>query len=50
MRMKKIMLMIETASTKSDAMMMLNTFNVFGNLTKSQYEKGKELIRKEFDK
>lgn len=40
--------MIETAPTKSMAMDMLNTWKTFGNITESQYEKGRQLITKEF--
>jgi len=46
--MKKIINMIETAFTKKDAMDMLETFRIFGNITEEEYLKGKELIRKEF--
>jgi hypothetical protein len=46
--MKKIINMIETAFTKKDAMDMLETFRIFGNITEEEYLKGRELIRKEF--
>ncbi len=46
--MKKIKHMIETAPTKKMAMDMLETFRIFGNITDEQYQKGRELIRKEF--
>jgi len=48
--MKKIKEMIETAPTKKMAMDMLETFRIFGNITDRQYQKGRELIRKEFDR
>ena len=41
--------MIETAPTKSMAMDMLNTWKIFGNITECQYEKGRQLIREEFN-
>ena len=47
--MKKIKHMIETAPTKSMAMDMLNTWKIFGNITERQYEKGRQLIREEFN-
>jgi hypothetical protein len=46
--MKKIKHMIETAPTKKMAMDMLETFRIFGNITDKQYQKGRELIKKEF--
>jgi hypothetical protein len=46
--MKRIKEMVETASTKSMAVNMLNTWRLFGNITEQQYTKGRELIRKEF--
>lgn len=46
--MKKIKNMIKSASTKIEAINMLNTWRLFGNVTESQYTKGRELIRKEF--
>ena len=48
--MKKIKTMIESAMTKRDAMQMLETYRIFGNISESQYQKGRELIRKEFSK
>ena len=42
--------MIETAPTKIEAINMLNTMQLFGNMTEEQYKKGRELIRKEFAK
>ena len=47
--MKKIKHMIETAPTKSMAIDMLNTWRTFGNITESQYEKGRKLITEEFN-
>lgn len=46
--MKRIKNMIESASTKMEAINMLNTWRLFGNITESQYVKGRELIRREF--
>jgi hypothetical protein len=46
--MKKIKAMVESAPTKRDAMEMLETMRIYGNLSDSNYEKGRELIRKEF--
>jgi hypothetical protein len=48
--MKKIKKMIETAFNKKDAMDMLETFRIFGNISDKEYVKGKELIKKEFSK
>ena len=42
--------MIESAPTKSHAINMLDTWRIFGNVTEEQYNKGRELIRKEFTK
>ena len=47
--MKKIIQMIESAPTKRAAMEMLETWRVFGKVTDVQYQKGRELIRKEFN-
>jgi hypothetical protein len=47
--MKRIKAMIESACTKSEAINMLNTWKLFGNITETQYSKGRELIRKEFE-
>ena len=47
--MKEIKEMIESAPTKKDAMEMLNTFKIFGNISEEQYEKGRVLIKKEFE-
>jgi hypothetical protein len=46
--MKEVREMIESAPTKKMAREMLNTFKIFGDITEKQYEKGRELIRKEF--
>lgn len=48
--MKKIKEMIESAPTKRDAMSMLETWRIFGNVSDTQYAKARELIRKEFEK
>ena len=42
--------MIESASTKIEAINMLNTWRIFSNITEEQYNKGRELIIKEFKK
>jgi hypothetical protein len=46
--MKRIKEMIETAPTKSTALQMLETLRIFGNITETQYAKGREMIRKLF--
>jgi hypothetical protein len=46
--MKKIKAMVESAPTKRDAMDMLETMRIYGNLSDLNYEKGRKLIRKEF--
>lgn len=48
--MKRIKNMIESAPTKIEAINILNTWVVFGNITEEQYKKGRELISKEFKK
>ena len=48
--MKKRKEMIETAFNKKDAMSMLETFRIFGNISYEEYIKGRELIIKEFKK
>jgi hypothetical protein len=48
--MKKIKEMIETAFNKKDAMDMLETFRIFGNISNEEYTKGRELIKEEFNK
>jgi hypothetical protein len=40
--------MIESSSTKIEAINILNTLRLFSNITEEQYNKGRELIRKEF--
>jgi hypothetical protein len=47
--MKKIKEIIETSPTKSMALKMLETYRIFGNITETQYKKGRELIKKEFN-
>lgn len=46
--MEKIKEMISSAPTRSMARDMLNTWRLFGNITEKQYQKGRELITKEF--
>ena len=46
--MKKIKTMVESAFTKSEAINILNTWRLFGSITESQYEKGREIIIQEF--
>lgn len=46
--MKKIKAMVESAPTKKDAMEMLEAMRIYGNLSDANFEKGRELIRKEF--
>tara|TARA_R110000782_G_scaffold116145_1_gene206173 strand:+ start:890 stop:1036 length:147 start_codon:yes stop_codon:yes gene_type:complete len=48
--MKKIINMVETSFSKKDAMEMLEAFRIFGNVSENQYQKGKELIRNEYNK
>ena len=48
--MKKIKEMIESASTKSEAIGMLTTYLIYGNITLEQYNKGRKLITNEFKK
>ena len=48
--MKKIKEMIISAPSKIEAINMLNTWVLFGNITDSQYNKGRELIRITFDR
>ena len=47
--MKKIREMIESAPTEKMAREMLNTMKIFSDITEEQYEKGRELIREEFE-
>ena len=46
--MKKIKAMVESAPTKKDAKFILDAMRLVGNITEVQYEKGRNLIRKEF--
>ena len=46
--MKKIKAMVESAPTKKDAMEMLSLMRLYSNISDAQYQKGRELIRKEF--
>lgn len=46
--MKKIKAMIESAPTKKDALEILEAMRIVGNITDSEYQKGREMIRKEF--
>lgn len=48
--MKKIKEMIESAPTRKMAVDALNAMQIFGDITESQFEKGRKLIRKEFAK
>ena len=48
--MKKIVEMIESAPTKSMAIGMLNTYLIYSDITKQQYDKGRKLITNEFNK
>jgi hypothetical protein len=48
--MKKIKEMVESAPTKSMAIEILNIYRTFGDITQTQYEKGRQLITKEFTK
>ena len=41
--------MINTAFNKKDAREMLETLRIFGNITDIEYEKGRKLIKKEFN-
>jgi hypothetical protein len=48
--MKKIIEMIESAPTKSIAMVMLDVHLIYGDISEKQYDKGKKLIVKQFKK
>ena len=48
--MKKIKEMIESAPTKSMAMVMLDVHLIYGDISEKQYDKGKKLIAKQFTK
>jgi hypothetical protein len=47
--MRRIKAMVESAFTKLEAINTLNTWRLFGNISETQYNKGRELIRKEFE-
>jgi hypothetical protein len=47
--MKKIKEMISSAASKREAMQILESLRIYGNVNEMQYKKGRELIRKEFD-
>ena len=47
--MRRIKAMVESAFTKLEAINTLNTWKLFGNITETQYNKGRKLIRKEFE-
>ena len=47
--MKEVKEMIESAITAHDAREMLNMWYSFGKISTAQLEKGKKLIRKNFD-
>ena len=47
--MKKILEIVNTAPTKKMAMDALEILRIFGNITEEQYNKGRELIREEFN-
>jgi hypothetical protein len=46
--MNKIVEMIESSPTKKDAIDMLNSWRIFGNVTEVEFAKGRELINEEF--
>ena len=48
--MKKIKEMVYSAPTKKDAMDMLSWMRIYGDLSDTLYQNGRELIRKEFKK
>ena len=48
--MKKIKHMIESAPTAKMAREMLNAMRLLSSVTEEEYEKGRELIKKEFEK
>ena len=41
--------MIESSFDKKLAINMLETFRIFGDISEKEYEKGRKLIRKEFN-
>ena len=46
--MKKIRAMVASAPTKKDAKFILEAMRLVGNISDAQYQKGRELITKEF--
>lgn len=48
--MKKIKMMIADVATKIEAINMLNTMQNYGDINQNQYDKGRKLINKEFNK
>ena len=49
-KIKQIKQIVHTAFNKSDAMDMLEGLRILGNISEGDYQKGRELIRKEFPK
>jgi len=49
MTIRKIKEMIESAPTKIMALNMLEEWKMYSDITDEQYQKGRELIREEFD-
>ena len=47
--MKKIKQIVETAFNKKDAIDMLETHRMFGNVNGEEYQRGRDMIRKEFN-
>jgi hypothetical protein len=47
--MNKIKEMISTASSKREALQILESYRIFGTIHERTYQKGRELIRKEFE-
>jgi hypothetical protein len=48
-KMKKIKQIVETAFNKKDAIDMLETHRMFGNVNGEEYQRGRDMIRKEFN-
>ena len=46
--MKKIKAMIDSAFNKKDAIYMLETLRIFGDISDVEYEKGRKLINKSY--
>jgi hypothetical protein len=46
--MKRIKEMIESAPTKGNAIQMLETWRMLGNITEDEYQRGRGLVRKCF--